>query len=74
MEPRWSNQAISLLIAGIESETEMLRVAELLRYIWNFLYLIFFIPLSQQGHGGPEKKNVPTPPVNHPGEHAAVDL
>lgn len=32
MKPLWSNKEISLPIAGIESDTEMLRVAELLRY------------------------------------------
>lgn len=36
MKPLWSNKEISLPIAGIESETEMLRVAELLRYILRF--------------------------------------
>ena len=36
MKPLWSNKEISLPIAGIESETEMLRVAELLRYMLRF--------------------------------------
>lgn len=36
MKPLWSDKEISLPIAGIESETEMLRVAELLRYILRF--------------------------------------
>jgi len=36
MKPVWSNKMISLLIAGIESEIERLRIAELLRYILRF--------------------------------------
>lgn len=36
MKPLWSNKEITSPIAGIESETEMLRVAELLRYILRF--------------------------------------
>lgn len=36
MKPLWSNKKMSLPITGIESETEMLRVAELLLYILRF--------------------------------------
>lgn len=36
MKPLWSNKEISSPITGIESEAEMLRVAELLRYILRF--------------------------------------
>lgn len=38
MKPLWSNKGISLPAADIESETEMLRVAELLRYILRFRF------------------------------------
>lgn len=38
MRPLWSNKGISLPAADIESETEMLRVAELLRYILRFRF------------------------------------
>lgn len=52
MKPLWSNEGISLPAADIESETEMLRVAELLRYILRFRFAFM---------AGPRVwKNVPT--------------
>ena len=66
MKPLWSNKEISLPITGIESETEMLRVAELLRYI-----LIFHFTFMAGAWGS---EDVPTPPVNHPGKHTEADL
>lgn len=38
MKPLWSNKGISLPVADIESETEMLSVAELLRYSLRFRF------------------------------------
>lgn len=65
MKPLWSNKEISLPIAGIESDTEMLRVAELLRYI----------EISFHFHGrGMGSEDMPTPSVNHPGKHTEADL
>lgn len=53
MKPLWSNKGISLPVADIESETEMLRVAELLRYSLRFRFTFMA--------GAQGLKNVPTP-------------
>lgn len=67
MKPLWSNKEISLPIAGIESETEMLKVAELLRYILRF----HFTFMASEGAGS---EDVPSPSVNHPGKSTRADL
>lgn len=53
MKPLWSNKGISLPLADIESETEMLGVAELLRYILRFRFTFMA--------GAQGLKNVPIP-------------
>lgn len=53
MKPLWSNEGISLPVADVESETEMLRVAELLRYSLRFRFTFM---ARAQG-----LKSVPTP-------------
>lgn len=66
MKPLGSNKMISLHNTSIESETEMLRVAELLRYILRFHFTFMAGALGSE--------DVPAPSVNHRGKHTQVDL